>query len=194
MLRKLVDKKSEKTKETTEFTVGFRTAYNSRYKLLKQRISLALYLFMVDNKGSDIMIRKKSIKEIESIHNIIRLLILEAGIALLILYISLRYGEQSSFLGLIAPLIIAVVNIFIAIKLWKYRDKKWLCWIATILSILILFVLSVVDKVIFPLIIPEFCQLGVALVIICVNTGIIIWTIGFIKQIKKNNAVMLKLL
>ncbi len=137
------------------------------------------------------MTRKRN-KGIESIRNIIRLLILEAGIALLILYISLRYGEESNFLALIALLVIAVVNIFTAIELWKFRDKKWLRWIATILAIFLLFVLSIVVRVIFPLIILAIYHLGVAFVIICVITGIIIWKIGFIKEIKKNKAVKLK--
>lgn len=135
--------------------------------------------------------RRKNIKEkeIESIRNIIILLVCEAGIALLILYISLRYGEEPRFLALIVLFIMAVFNIFTALGLWKFRDKKWIRWVATVLSIFILFILSIVVQAIFPLIILALYHIGVAFVIICVITGIIIWIISSIKEIKKNKAI-----
>ncbi len=111
---------------------------------------------------------------------------LEAGIALLILYILLRYGEETGFIALISLFIIVVINIFTSIELWKFRDKKWFRWIAIILSIIILFLLSIVVQVIFPLIMEVLYDLGVALVIICVIFGIIIWLISFIKKARKN--------
>ncbi len=70
------------------------------------------------------MKRSKILKKEGSIRNIIRLLVLEVGIILMILYISLRYGEKPELLAIITLSVIAVVNIFTAIVLWKLREKN----------------------------------------------------------------------
>ncbi len=123
----------------------------------------------------------KGIKERESIRNIIRLLVLEAGAALLILYVSLRYGEGERFLGLIALFSVAVFCIFVAIGLWRFRENKWVRYVATVLAILILFPLSLVVQITFPAIILGLYDIGVFFVVTCVIVGIIAWIIGAIK-------------
>ncbi len=86
----------------------------------------------------------EKLKENSSIINIIRLLILEAGIVLLILYISLRYGERPAILVIIGLGIIPIFNIITAIGLWKFRDRMWVRRVATALAILIIIPLSIV--------------------------------------------------
>lgn len=136
--------------------------------------------------------RKKKYKEMEPIRNIIRLLILEAAIAVLIVFISLIYGEGERFWGPTVLLIIAIISIFTAIGLWKFRNKNWVRLVAKLLSILILLPLSIVVQVILPLIIVSFYYLGVAFVIICVIIGLTIWTIGCIKELKERRAKKLE--
>ena len=128
----------------------------------------------------------------EPIRNIIRLLILEATIAVLILFISLIYGEGERFWGLTVLLIVAIISIFTAIGLWKFKNKNWVRLVAKILSILILLPLSIVVQVILPLIIVSFYYLGVAFVIICVIIGLTIWTISCIKELKERRAKKLE--
>lgn len=69
----------------------------------------------------------KKHREIESIRNIIRLLTIEAVILLDILLISFVYGEGPKFWMLIALLSIAIISIFTAIALWKFRKKNTGC-------------------------------------------------------------------
>ena len=87
-------------------------------------------------KGKNIY--KKNIQEIESIRNIIRLLIIETIIPLYILFISLIYGEGIKTWMLIGLLSIAIITIFTAILLWKFRNKNQVYLTAKILSLLIL--------------------------------------------------------
>lgn len=72
--------------------------------------------------------KRKNIKEMESIHNIMRLLILETIIPLYILFMSLIYGEGIKVWMLIGLLGIATITIFTAILLWKFRNKKSSCF------------------------------------------------------------------
>ncbi len=123
-----------------------------------------------------------NIKEVESIRNIIRLLVFEAGAALIIFYVSLRYGEGERFSGLIALFGMAVFCILVAIGLWRFKKNKWVRYIATALAILILFPLSLVVQATFPVIIWGLYDIGVFFVVTCVIIGIIIWIIGVTKR------------
>ncbi|MBI4681406.1 MAG: hypothetical protein HY753_09465 [Nitrospirae bacterium] len=128
---------------------------------------------------------RKNIKEIESIRNIIRLLILETVILLYILFISLIYGEDPKVWMLIGLLSIAIISIFTALGLWKFRNKHWVRLVAKVLSILILLPVVILVKVTLPLIILAVRYLGVAFVIICTIIGLTTWTIGCIKELRE---------
>jgi len=129
--------------------------------------------------------RRKNIKEMESIRNIIRLLILEAVIPLYILFISFIYGEGTKVWILIGLLSIAIISIFIAIGLWKFRNKHRVRLVAKVLSMLILLPEAILVKVTLPLITLAVYYLGVAFVIICIIIGLTIWTINCIKELRE---------
>ena len=129
--------------------------------------------------------KRKNIKEIESIRNIIRLLIIETIIPLYILFMSLIYGEGIKVWMLIGLLSIAIITTSTAILLWKFRNKNQVILIAKILSIIILFPEAILVKVTLSLIALAVYYLGIIFVIICVIFGLTIWTINSIKKLKE---------
>jgi len=129
--------------------------------------------------------KRKNIKEIESIRNIIRLLIIETIIPLYILFMSLIYGEGIKVWMLIGLLSIAIITTSTVILLWKFRNKNQVILIAKILSIIILFPEAILVKVTLSLIALAVYYLGIIFVIICVIFGLTIWTINSIKKLKE---------
>ncbi len=136
-------------------------------------------------KGTDMPRKRRDAQETESIRNVIRLLLVDAGLALLILHISITYGEQPRVGALLALLMVAVVAIGGAVGLWKFRNTTWLRRVMTVVAILVLFVLVLVAKVIWPLIVREVYVLGVVAVCLLVGIGIVIWMVASIKEIKE---------
>jgi len=126
---------------------------------------------------------------IESVRNIARLLVLESGVAFLIAYLSIGYGEGQRPLVLVALVVLPLVSLLLAVGLWKFRDRKWIRWVATTWSILVLLVLSIVVQAIFPLMIMAVYHLGVGLVLVVVFLGIVLWIIGSVKERARKNAM-----
>jgi hypothetical protein len=127
----------------------------------------------------------KKHKEIESIRNIIRLLILEAVIPLYLLFISLIYGKGPKVWMLIGLLSIAIISIFTAIGLWKFRKKHWVRFIAEVLSIIILLPVTILFQVTREWILLGVYYLCVTFVIICIIIGLTTWTINCIKEVRE---------
>jgi len=136
-------------------------------------------------KEKAVFSKRKNIKEIESIRNIIRLLILETIIPLYILIMSLIYGEGIKVWMLIGLLSIAIITTSTAILLWKFRNKNKVVLIAKILSIIILFPVAILVKVTLSFIALAVYYLGIIFVIICVIFGLSIWTINSIKELRE---------
>ena len=136
-------------------------------------------------KEKAVFSKRKNIKEMESIRNIIRLLILETIIPLYILFMSLIYGEGIKLWMLIGLLSIAIITTSTAILLWKFRNKNQVVLIAKILSIIILFPETILVKVTLSLIALAVYYLGIIFVIICVIFVLTIWTINSIKELRE---------
>jgi hypothetical protein len=136
-------------------------------------------------KEKNALSKRKNIKEMESIRNIIRLLILETIIPLYILFMSLIYGEGIKLWMLIGLLIIAIITTSSVILLWKFRNKNKVVFVAKILSIIILFPESILVKVTLSLIAITIYYLGIIFVIICVIFVLTIWTINSIKELRE---------
>lgn len=88
-----------------------------------------------------------------SVRNIIILLLLETIIVFYILFISLRYGEGIKIWMLISLLSIALISIFTAFGLWKFRIKYGVRLVAKSLSIIILIPVAILVKTTLPLMI-----------------------------------------
>lgn len=119
-----------------------------------------------------------------SVQNIIRLLLFETIIGLLILVISLIYGEGIKIWMLIALLSIAFISIFTAFGLWRFRNKYGVRLVVKLVSVIILIPVAILVKTTLPLIILGGYYLGVAFVIICLINGLTIWTISCLKRKK----------
>jgi cation transport ATPase len=127
----------------------------------------------------------KKHKEIESIRNIIRILILEAVIPLYLLFISFIYGKGPKVWMLIGLLSIAIISISTAIGLWKFRKKHWVRLVAEVLSIIILLPVTILFQVTWKWILLGVYFLSVAFVIICIIIGLTTWTISCIKEVRE---------
>jgi len=124
----------------------------------------------------------KKHKEIESIRNILRLLIFEAVIPLYILFISFVYGKGPKVWMLVVLLSMGIISIFTAIALWRFRKKHWVRLVAEVLSIIILLPVTFLFQVTWKWILLGVYYLGIAFVIICIIIGLTTLVINCIKE------------
>jgi hypothetical protein len=152
--------------------------------------SIVLFFFIYFIIAEEKRFRKldKKHQEIESIRNIIRILIFEAVIPLYILFISLIYGKGPKIWALIVLLTIAIISIFTAIGLWKFRKKQQIRLVAKVLSILFLLPVTILFQVTLPWILLAGYYLSISFVIFCIIFVLSALIISWIKEIREKRS------
>ena len=122
--------------------------------------------------------------ELERIRNTIRVLVIDAALALDIFLIACLFGENPKFWVLLGLLGAVVVSVLTALGLWKLRRAWWAYRVAEVVAILILAPLWFVARVILPLIVASISLLAVAFVLTCVVFGLAVLTVNAARELK----------
>jgi len=122
--------------------------------------------------------------ELERIRNTIRVLVIDAALALDIFLIACLFGENPKFWVLLGLLGAVVVSVLTALGLWKLRRAWWAYRVAEVVAILFLAPLTFIAHVLFPLIVASIYFLAVAFVLTCVAYGLAVWTMNVARELK----------
>lgn len=105
--------------------------------------------------------------------------------ALLLVYISLSYGEGQRSLGVLALLGVAAVAAIVAVGVWKFGERTWVRRSSTVVTVLMLVPLALVVQMAFPWIVLALYQLGGVFVVVCIVLGTTIWVVSTIREAKR---------
>jgi uncharacterized membrane protein YdjX (TVP38/TMEM64 family) len=89
-----------------------------------------------------------------------RLLLWETAQAILILWVVLRYSDRPELWVLVLLLVLPVFLLALAAGLGKFKEKKWVRWATAAFAYGVLFVLAIITRVIFGLMILAAFELG----------------------------------